>query len=232
MKLHTPGLTPASASETPSRPRTSVARELISQMIIRLELRPGERLLESELQRRTGLGRTPIREALFQLVQEGLVVKDARGFVVSELSEEEIGQLYEVREALEALAVQRTVARARDEELHQFAEAFTAAHSGGTTPEERLLIGWRFHRELARLSGSVVLEEFLERVLRRIERVRFMEILSDPSGRRAREEHARILEAVMQRKAEEAEAELRAHIRRSRERVLELFAVKWQLVRC
>lgn len=214
----------------PGRPRTSVARDLISDMIVKLQLRPGERLVESELQRRTGLGRTPIREALFQLVREGLVVKDARGFLVAELSPEHVSELYEVREALEALAVQRAVARAKGEDLQEFRRV-VEVHVAATQPEERLVVGWQFHRSLARLSGSAVLEEFLEQVLRRIERVRFMEILSDPSGERAREEHKRILEAVVRRDPDAAEAAVRAHIRASRERVLSLFELKVQLAR-
>lgn len=207
-----------------------MARDLISDMIVRLELRPGERLIESELQQRTGLGRTPIREALFQLVREGLVVKDARGFLVAELSADQVAELYEVREALEVLAVQRAVTRVREEDLQEFVRA-VEVHGSVSRPEDRLRIGWQFHRNLAKLGGNAVLEELLEHVLRRIERIRFMEILSDPSGERAREEHRRILEAVTRRDEDAAVAAVRAHIRGSRDRVLNLFELKYQLAR-
>ncbi|MDR7475858.1 MAG: GntR family transcriptional regulator [Armatimonadota bacterium] len=218
-----------SSRRSGDRPLASVARDQIYAMIVRLQLRPGERILESQLQRRTGLGRTPIREALFQLSREGLVVRDARGFAVAELSSREVGELYEVREELEVLSVRRAILQATDDQLRELETVIAEVSAGTRGAEDRWVLGWRFHRSLARLSGNQVLEELLEQLLRRIERVRFMEILSDPSGDRAREEHRRIFEAVARRDVEAAEGAVRAHIRASRERVLSLFDLKYQL---
>jgi DNA-binding GntR family transcriptional regulator len=198
-------------------------------MIVRLQLRPGERIVESDLQRRIGLGRTPIREALFQLSREGLVVRDSRGFAVAELSAREVGELYEVREELEVLAVRRAIARATDEDLQELSQVIAESGSGPRGAEDRWVLGLRFHRTLARLGGNAVLEQLLEQVLRRIARVRFMEILSDPSGERAREEHRRIYESLLRRDVEAAESAVRSHIRASKERVLSLFDLKYQL---
>lgn len=218
-----------SRARSAERPLASVARDRIYTMIAKLQLRPGERIRESHLQRKTGLGRTPIREALFQLSREGLVVRDARGFAVAELSSQEVGELYEVREELEVLAVRRAIVRAGEQQLRELEAVIAEVSAAPRTAEDRWALGWRLHRSLAQLSGNRVLEELLEQVLRRIERVRFMEILSDPSGERAREEHRRILEAVIRRDVEAAEAAVRAHVRASRERVLSLFELKYQL---
>lgn len=207
----------------------TLAREEIYGMIVRLQLRPGERIVESDLQRRTGLGRTPIREALFQLSREGLVVRDSRGFAVSELSSREVGELYEVREELEVLAVRRAICQATDEDLRELGRVIAQGGAGPRRAEDRWVLGWRFHHTLAQLAGNAVLEQLLEQVLRRIARVRFMEILSDPSGERAREEHRRIFEALVRRDVEAAEAAVRAHIRASKERVLSSFELKYQL---
>lgn len=78
------------------------------------DLPPGTGLLEVEQAARIGVSRTPLRAALARLISDGLVTgRSGRGYLVTEVSVDRIGQLYELRQALEEQAV-RLAARRRD----------------------------------------------------------------------------------------------------------------------
>jgi DNA-binding GntR family transcriptional regulator len=77
----------------------------LRQAILDRRLAPGQRLIERELVEMTGVSRTSVREALRELAAEGLVTAiPNKGTVVASVSAEEARQIYQVREALEALA--------------------------------------------------------------------------------------------------------------------------------
>src|SRR6476646_10902876 len=81
-------------------------------------LGPGAELAEVALAEQLGVSRGPIREAIGRLASEGLVtVRPRRGAVVSSLSKEEFLELYQVREALELMAVKLAVPRLGDEDV-------------------------------------------------------------------------------------------------------------------
>ena len=66
---------------------------------------PGTRLREADLAKEIGLSRTPIREALNRLLSEGLVENDPkRGLIITELDQNMVGELYEMRRVLEGTA--------------------------------------------------------------------------------------------------------------------------------
>lgn len=85
--------------------RQQAVVEQLREMILRDELSGGDRLLEVQLSERLGVSRTPIREALITLAEEGLVeYRSNRGYVVRSFSPQDIEGAYTVREALESLA--------------------------------------------------------------------------------------------------------------------------------
>jgi DNA-binding GntR family transcriptional regulator len=78
--------------------------------ILKGELKPGSRLLVLELSARFGVSQAPVREALGRLRQEGLILfEDNKGSVVSDISIEEIQELYELRQLIEGYAVRETL---------------------------------------------------------------------------------------------------------------------------
>lgn len=80
--------------------------DLLRDNIVNGHIRPGTRLIERQLAELLGISRVPVREALIQLEQEGLIISRPNGRYVIELSEQDIAKLYEVRHALEKLAVE------------------------------------------------------------------------------------------------------------------------------
>lgn len=95
----------------------AVVEHLRSQ-ILRGVMMPGTRLLQAEVAAELQISTTPVREALRQLVSEGLLDGDAhRGVTVHQTSREELEDIYEIRMALEPLAIASTVERVTEEEL-------------------------------------------------------------------------------------------------------------------
>lgn len=88
--------------------------ERLREAIIGGELRPGDKLVETELADRFGVSRGPIREALRELTREGLAVDlPRRGTIVSAATLGDLTEVYDVREALEKLAVTVAINNAR-----------------------------------------------------------------------------------------------------------------------
>ena len=114
------------ASHDEKRPANSLTehayREL-EELIVTLQLPPGEVLSEMDLAKRFGVGRTPIREALQRLAHEGLVViLPRRGVLVSEVNIHTHLMLLEVRREIERLMVRAACHRATESERAQLAE--------------------------------------------------------------------------------------------------------------
>src|SRR5215510_15049068 len=88
----------------------------IKQLILCNEVMPGQKLSHQQLSERLGVSRTPVREALTRLVQEGYVsFLPKRGFTCKEIRMQEAEELYELREALEAFTVEKAVTSLTDE---------------------------------------------------------------------------------------------------------------------
>ena len=112
------------------RPRVGEIADTLRERIISGELQPGERLVEQTLANDLRVSRMPIREALNILRGQGFVSAiPNRGMVVRPLSDQDIENLFEVREVLDQLTARRAAERATDWEIEQMRMAL----EGGTT---------------------------------------------------------------------------------------------------
>ena len=99
-------------------PLRDVVFNTLRQAILKGELKPGERLMEIALADKLGVSRTPIREALRKLEQEGLVVMiPRRGAQVADITEKDLNDVLEVRIALENLSIEKACKRMTDEQI-------------------------------------------------------------------------------------------------------------------
>lgn len=116
-------------------PKTSIGRvaaplrdqvlNVVRQAILDFQLRPGQRLIERELMEQLGVSRATVREVVARLASEGLVTSiPQRGAIVTVLTVREAADIYEMRVALEALAVRHFVERASAEQVHELRAAF------------------------------------------------------------------------------------------------------------
>jgi DNA-binding GntR family transcriptional regulator len=141
--------------------REQVADHLRAE-ILASRLAPGTELGEVMLAQSLGISRGPLREALGQLAAEGLVtIVPRRGAVVKILTRQEFLDAYEVREALESLAIKLAVPRLTDAEraeLRRMCEEMEAEAAAGNT-ERFFEINHDFHALLVRAAGNKKLEE-------------------------------------------------------------------------
>jgi DNA-binding GntR family transcriptional regulator len=183
---------------------------------------PGDRLSEGELGLRLGVSRTPVREALFRLRNEGLLaVESNSGWYVLPIDFARLDQLYDLRIVLELASIDRLVAR-RDEPdgldelkavwLVPAAERLTDARAVGELDEA-------FHATLVGATGNAELARVHQDVTERIRIVRRLDFTRPDRIEATYAEHAKVLRAVIQRKAEPARLMLKSHIEQSKAEV-------------
>jgi DNA-binding GntR family transcriptional regulator len=207
---------------------SSTAYDRLREAILALELGPGSTLTERALESRLETSRTTVRAALARLENEGLVNRDGRGYQVAPLDLLEIKRACDWREVIETAAARATIERASDTELEQLAQ-----HLGTLAASEPLEMHMRdatdFHINLARLAANPFMTRALEDVLTRLARARWFEAGSTNGLERADREHRQILKAIQARDADAAEQEIKAHLARSRDRLLNALLESSQL---
>lgn len=167
--------------------------------ILSNRLAPGTELGEVALARSLGISRGPLREALGQLAAEGLVtIVPRRGAVVKRFTRQEFIDAYEVREALESLAIKLAVPRLTDAdkaELHQMCEEMDRAAADGDT-DRFFDINRHFHARLVQASGNKKLEEVHGQLVAQMGRLMKQSVELRGGTEQSAAEHHRILEAV------------------------------------
>jgi DNA-binding GntR family transcriptional regulator len=186
------------------------------------QLLPGDRFSETEMGQRLGVSRTPVREALFRLRNEGfLEVESKSGWFIKPIDFDKLDQLYDLRIILELASVARLCACASDSsELELLKAAWLVP------PAERLAdmrevgaLDEQFHATLVRAAGNAEVARVHWDVTERIRIVRRLDFTRDDRVEATYVEHAKILRAVLQRKPEQAQLLLRSHVEQSKAEV-------------
>ena len=202
------------------------AYERLRQMILDNELQAGAYVLQEELGAMLGVSRTPIREALIRLEQEGLVeIRPRHGMRVLPISIEAMREIYEVLTALEALAA-RIVAK-NGLVRHQLAAMEQAVADMETALKANDLDGWasadqRFHALLVGYSGNSRLIAMVETVIDQSYRVRRLTLRLRPKPVASNSDHRALVEAIRARDSERAYHVHEQHRRKSGEMLVEL----------
>jgi DNA-binding GntR family transcriptional regulator len=196
--------------------------------ILSERLLPGAELGEVALARSLGISRGPLREALGQLAAEGLVtIVPRRGAVVRRLSRQEFIDAYQVREALESLAIRLAVPRLSfgdREELHAMCQEMEDAASSGDT-DGFFDINRRFHAKLVHASGNRKLEEVHSQLVAQMARLMKKSVELRGGTQQSAAEHRAILAAVDAGDPDRAARLLEDHIEVP-QRVLRSFAAR------
>ena len=190
--------------------------ERLREQILSGELEPGAELAEVALSEQLGVSRGPIREALGRLASEGLViVRPRRGAVVRSLSAEEFLELYQVREALEAMAAKLAVPRlsAADFEELQALNDTMARHAEADEVAAFFAANIAFHGRLLEASGNGKLQELYRQLVGQLGRYRLRSLMLRGNLQRSVAEHAAILRAAKRGDAERAAHLMSEHIR-------------------
>jgi DNA-binding GntR family transcriptional regulator len=199
--------------------------ERIRDAILEGTFPPGAQLVEVMIAEICGVSRTPAREALTRLEQDGLVERGPRGLIVRERSPEQILDIYETRVVLEATAAKVAADRHTDLDkvrITRFMEACEQADS--TDPTAMAAANSHYHQSVWEASRNVALIDLLNRL--RMHLARYPETTLSYPGRwaEALREHRAITEAIIARDPAAAAALTEQHFERAREIRLESWA--------
>lgn len=199
---------------------TEAVTDALREAVLDGVLAPNAWLREDEIAGTFEVSRTPVREALRRLADEGLAVKTAHhGAVVAALSLEDILALYVVREDLEGLAARLAATRRPEGLLDSLndvaAQMRSAAQADDTAGLARLNLTW--HRVLRDAASNTYLSRFLEQVEHAVRRMPVSTFAHHGRAEEVLAEHDAITKAVEARDGEAAEQAAKAHMRRARE---------------
>jgi DNA-binding GntR family transcriptional regulator len=197
-----------------------IVYEKIKEAIVEGLIKPGERLSEVELADKLAVSRTPVREAIRQLAQTGLVtLEPRRGAYVALPTIEDATDLYELRAHLEVLAVRLAAKNPPVFPLDKFRVLFSSM-TDQTGTREYLIEDRRFHTMLYEASGNKYLDIMLKNIADLINLCRHYSV-EDLSLTTLAGDHVKIIDALKEKDAEKAEQIMRIHLERSREGLLQ-----------
>ncbi|MHB1808406.1 MAG: GntR family transcriptional regulator [Solirubrobacteraceae bacterium] len=217
----------AGAPTTPAA-RASRARagteiyERLKQDIVGLHFLPGERLVELELCDRYDVSRTPVREALRRLEDDGLVVmrpkggRFVRGHDVTDYED-----VYAVRATLEAFAVDELCKRAPEIDLDFLRDAWREGYPAASAPLDGSYVtaDERFHLAIAQQTGNSYLASSLERINDRLRGIRSVDFTVRERLLTSEAQHLAIVAAIAQGDAGLAAELARGHIEQSKDEI-------------
>ena len=180
------------------------------------------RLDERALSLQFGVSRTPLREALAQLEQEGLVrIAPRRGIYIVRKTKAEVLEMITVWAALESMAARLVTQTASDAEiasLHGLVDTFDSADLD-TNMGEYSDANIRFHAAIIALSGCKLIAEITNGLFAHVRAIRQRTIFENDRARRSIIDHKEIVEAMEVRNGERAERLVREHTLKLREHV-------------
>ena len=189
-----------------------VARAL-RDAIVSGRLKGGERLHQDGIASKLGVSRMPVREALRQLESEGLVVfTPHRRVSVAALSADELREIYEIRIALELLALALAMPRLSAQDFAKLTVLLDQMDRV-TDPGRWLALNRTFHGILYRASGRARLCALIDSLRGNVERYLRIYVSAGEHRAHAQIEHRRILRACRRRQSVEAGKALRHHLR-------------------
>ena len=212
----------ASALSAAAPPRANLAEQVYQELKAQMHefrLVPGDRFSELEIGRRLGVSRTPVREALFRLRNEGLLeVESKSGWYVRPIDFTRLDQLYDLRIVLEQASIDRLAHLTTPSPELDALKAVWLVPAGERLTDARAVgeLDEQFHATLARATGNEELARVHWDVTERIRVVRRLDFTRPDRIEATYAEHAKILRQIIQRKAEPARALLKAHIELSK----------------
>ena len=201
----------------------SRAHDRLREAILRGDLRPNERLVETELAGWLEVSRTPLREALQRLASEGLIESRRRGWAVREYTASQVREIHEVRAALEGMAALLACERASDAQIQEIVDFHHHQNREKLEmPASDYLVEYNdaFHQAIDAASGNERLNHFIRRNREFFFTYRIASLYSDEESRASLSGHDEVVEALMARNGEQAEQAMRRHILEARDVII------------
>lgn len=174
----------------------------------------GEILTELKLSAELGVSRTPVREALRRLAQEHIIEETSKGITVIGINEEDLRDIFDIRERLEGTAARLAALRHTDEQLAQLKEALDLQefYYKKSDPEQIKQMDNRFHELVYRLSGSMTFYDTLIPLHKKVQKYRRASVENHSRAEASVKEHRAVFEAIAAKDADAAELQMTKHI--------------------
>ena len=202
--------------KSPSIAETVFAK--IEEAILNGNLGSGEILTENKLCEQLSVSRTPVREALNRLRQEGLIEETAKGAVVIGITAKDLDDIYEVRLRIEGLASALCAESITDGQLSELEEivALQEFYTSRGQADSIKNLDSRFHERIYSYCGSKILSSLLSDLHRKVQRFRRASVEDPARANAAVAEHREILKALRAHDRALAERLAVDHIRNAR----------------
>lgn len=206
-----PPMTDTTALLTPKPLYIEVA-ERIRQRIYSRDLEPGSWIDELKMAESFGISRTPLREALKVLAAEGLItIKVRRGAYVTEVSDKDLRDVYHLLALLESDAAASAAAHATAQQLQQLQELHAQLQDSAGDANRFFKINEQFHKQLLGLSSNRFLLQTVADLRKVMKLNRQQSLFKEGRIHDSLQEHAAIMQALLQRAPEKARQAMQQH---------------------
>jgi DNA-binding GntR family transcriptional regulator len=190
--------------------------ELLRQRIFKRELEPGSWIDELKIAEEYGISRTPLREALKVLAAEGLVtMKVRRGAYVTEVSSQDLADVYHLLSLLESDAAGVVAAKATDAELAELQalhkELEVAAKPGKANTDQFFALNEQFHMRLLAIANNRWRDQMVADLRKVMKLNRHNSLLKTGRIEESLHEHQAIMDALLARDAARTQERMREH---------------------
>jgi DNA-binding GntR family transcriptional regulator len=195
----------------------------LRQKILTGEACPGAKLIESKLAEEIGASRTPVREALHKLEMENLIQSIPRvGYVVNDITEEEVEEIIEIRVAVETLAAKRASAKITSRELNRLERIIrlTEGRLKSDKTDGVADLNTEFHERICRASRSQRILAISQNLRDQMLRFRRIALREPEVAREANEGHRHILESIKSADMQAIEKAVHAHLVWTRDHII------------
>ena len=202
----------------------AIALDHLRSQILNFTLLPGMKISDDEIAKALAMSRTPVREALNRLMDQGLVeARHNRGFVVKIFTKKEVEDNYILRESLECLAVRLAIPMLDPGKIGTFQELLSTYPDvmKSNNLAQYNQVDEQFHHLIAKYSANSVLYDTLQNIQGRIRIIRRYDHLRTTSFLETYEEHEKILNQMIQRDTQRAIEAMSQHILCSMKTVIE-----------
>ena len=191
---------------------------ILEKRIVSGEMPPGQKILEQEIANSLGVSRSPVREALIQLSQLGLVRKTKKErWIVSEISLRDVIELYDLRKMMEVFAAKSGCLDSLQKNQKEMKDVLEKLNNFRNFDNDRELDNWRenakrFHELIILSSGNKKLHELFIWTMKRLRWTNQLTMAIPGRHRQSMEEHQEIYEAFMRQDPKSLEKAICEHI--------------------
>lgn len=197
--------------------RSRLADEVYEQILSAITTRvidPEKKIVQEQLAAAFNISRTPVREALFRLQQEGILeIREKGGFYVRSISDSEVREIYQTRKAIEGYSI-RLLTDEKDETIFTKIEKILGAEEDRkiSTPEELYQSNRKIHRAFVEHTGNKYLLDMFDQMWNRSISYFLFQTIPEGDLQETEDDHHQLCALMRSGDATAAEAAMRSHI--------------------